>query len=367
MTVQSRFSGFGRGQAAIVLIALLTVIVLTCLPRAPIAPHVLSQSDHAETKQIGGTDLVLYQTIAVRVASGESYYQVAAQEQRAGNYPLKPFVTIRLPTLAYLLAWLGQVGSSGLLISLLGITLWAYWQRLEGVFADPRRRVRFAEPIQRSVAVSLVAGGSAVVFQPGVVVFHELWAGLLIALAVALKASDRWPWAVLAGAAAVMIRELALPLVLLMTAFAFFERRWREMIAWTAVLLAFSVAMILHASHVGAVVRPDDLSSPGWVNIGGYEAYLRFMRMTSALRLYPDWLANIQIILALFGWLSWRSATGILGTLLLVGYASIFMVLGRADNFYWGLLNAPMLMVGLMFLPQAFSDLGTILVRPKAR
>ena len=35
----------------------------------------------------------------------------------------------------------------------------------------------------------------------------------------------------------------------------------------------------------------------------------------------------------------------------------IFMVLGRPDNFYWGLMVAPTLLLGLAFLPRAFADL----------
>jgi len=357
MTFESRFALLGRAQAVLLLFVLLLAITSAVLPQFFTTGEFSTRTNTAEKTQAAGDDLLLYRTIIARVAADEPYYQVVSQEHRAGNYPLKPFVTVRLPTLAYVLAWLGPIASYALLLSLFVITLWAYWHRLNGAFFDSGRRI---------TGVLLIAAGASIVFHTKQAVLHEVWAGLLIALAVALRGSSRWYWAVLVGGAALMIRELVLPCILLMTAFALFERRWREFSAWVALIVLFGVVMIAHASQVAMVVRPDDLSSQGWMNVGGWQGYLRSMRLTSPLRAYPDWIANIGIIMACFGWVSWRSMTGLLGTLLLAGYAIIFMVLGRPENFYWGLINAPILLLGWAFLPQAFKDLGSILLRPKA-
>src|SRR3546814_12079814 len=53
-------------------------------------------------------DHALYARIAQRVAAGESYYTAAAAEHRSGHYPLRPFVTVRLPTLAHIVPPLGE-------------------------------------------------------------------------------------------------------------------------------------------------------------------------------------------------------------------------------------------------------------------
>lgn len=357
MSFESRFAMLNRTQAVLLIMVLLAAIASAVLPH--MSAHALGPSaEKAAVKSTaGGDDLLLYKKIIARVASGEPYYQAAAQEQRAGNYPLKPFVTVRLPTLAYLLAWLGPLAAHGLLLSLLCVTLWSYWHCLEGAFADSGRRI---------TGVLLIAAGAAIVFQSKYTVLHEVWAGLLIALAVSLRGSSRWYLAVMVGGVALMIRELVLPCILLMTAFALFERRWREFAAWVMLIVLFGIVMFAHASHVAMVVQPGDLSSQGWMNIGGWQGYLRSMRLTSPLRAYPEWIANIGVIMACFGWLSWRSITGLFGTLLLAGYAIIFMVLGRPENFYWGLLNAPILLLGWAFLPQAIKDLGSIFVGPKA-
>ena len=345
--MQSRFAPLGRTQAITLICALLMTIGVGFIPpqsTGTSAPKLVT------APQIANADLLLYRSINARVAAGEAYYNVAAEELRQGNYPLKPFVTFRLPTLAHIIGTIGPVASVGLLWTLVAVTLLAWWRRLDGAFDDPGRRI---------TGVMLVAAGAAIAFQPKYAVMHELWAGLLLTLALAVRQPRRWWWAVIAASAALMIRELALPFVLLMAAFATFEKRWRELAAWAILVAVFVVIMLFHAENISTVVRQSDPASPGWFSIGGWQAFLRSMRMTSAIRVLPEWIGNIGVVLSIFGWISWRSATGLFGALLLVGYAVIFMILGRAENFYWGLLIAPLLLLGLAFLPRAFIDLRT--------
>src|SRR3712207_1297255 len=61
------------------------------------------------------TDLALYKAVAGRVGEGESYYSAVTAEQRARNYPLRPVVTVRLPTLAWIIGSLGSESASLLL------------------------------------------------------------------------------------------------------------------------------------------------------------------------------------------------------------------------------------------------------------
>lgn len=353
----SRFAALDRAKAVLLLAALMIFLVAAILPQATNTTPASSSINTTAKPPMTDEDLVLYGSIAARVATGESYYDAAAKELRAGVYPLKPFVTFRLPTLAYVNAYLGKTASFGLLSLILSAALWAFWKRLDGAFLNPHRRVS---------AILLIISGALIVFEPKYAALHELWAGLLIALAVALRGSSRWYLTIITSCAALMIRELALPFIMLMAAFSLFERQWRDLTAWVIVLILFAIVMLAHAHNVAVVVKPDDLSSPGWVEVGGWHRFLAAMRLTSALRVFPEWLGNAGVILAFFGWMSWRSVTGLLGTLLLIGYAIIFMILGRPENFYWGLLVAPVLLVGWVFLPQAMRDLGEILLPRKA-
>ena len=347
----SRFSALSRAQAIIAICVLLMIIGAGFIKQAS---QGTPGSPVSAKPQIADADLLLYRTVNARVAQGENYYQVSAEELRLGNYPLKPFVTFRLPTLAYILASLGPVASIGLLWALTVIMLSAWWRLLDNAFDDPGRRI---------TGIMLIGTGSAIVVQTQYVVMHELWAGLLIALAAALRQLHRWWWALTFAAAALIIRELALPFVLLLATFALFEKRVKEWAAYTALVCVFGIVIWVHAEQVAAVVRASDPASPGWLSIGGWQGFLRAMRLTSAIRVLPEWIGNITIILAFFGWISWRTTTGLFCTLLLAGYGIIFMVLGRPDNFYWGLIVAPLLLLGLAFLPRAVDDLRGAIMR----
>ena len=145
--------------------------------------------------------------------------------------------------------------------------------------------------------------------------------------------------------------------VLLMAAFALFERRWRELAAWSALVVAFAAAMVLHMQEVAAVVTAADPLSPAWVQFGGLQAALNFAHHTSGLRLAPAPLGFPLVPLCLLGWAGWQSRTGLFGSLLLAGYGLLFALTGRPNNVYWGLIVTPLLAMGLAFLPRALRDL----------
>jgi hypothetical protein len=293
-------------------------------------------------------DLILYAAITARVAKGEAYYPVAADEHRKGNYPLRPFITMRLPTLAVISATLGTTATTALLYGLVLATILAWRQRLRNQYDDPGRR---------NSALGLLLAGMIVAFWREFIVLHELWAGILLALAFGLHRPNKWlPSAMIAGCA-LFIRELSLPFVLLMGAFALYDRRWREAATLTAIVTVFAIVMLNHAQHVAAVTSALDPASPGWANFGGWPSFLRTLQLPSVLRAFPQQVGSVFVILGLFGWLSWQSRTGLFGTLLFTGYGVLFMALGRPDNFYWGFMVVPTFLIGLTFLPRAFSDL----------
>ena len=347
---RSRFAGMSPRAAWLVIIALALVVIASVAPtrasRAPTGPIVAQPTQTLAVKR--DEDLALYNAITRRVGNGEPYYPVVAEELRKGNYPLRPFITVRLPTLAVIGCALGPTATRIALWLLILGTLIVWYRRLDGAFEDRGRRI---------TGVLLVASGMTVAMRPEYAVVHEVWAGLLLALSLALHRPDRWWPSLMAALAAVMIRELALPFLLLMGAFALFERRPREAAAWAAAASLFGIALFLHAQQVALVTTAADPPSPGWTTLGGWPAFLRAMSETSALRVFPSWAAAILVILSLFGWTSWRTRTGLFGTLMFAGYAIIFMVLGRPENFYWGLIVSPLLLLGLAHLPQAFADL----------
>ena len=338
----SRFEGWSRGPALALIVALLALLAIaTWSPAAAPAPKL--RASPAEQ-----SDLNLYRDIIAGVAAGRNYYEVAAEELRKGNYPLKPFFTFRLPTHANAYALVGEQAMVLVIWALCGALIVAWWVKLRPLL--PR--------LLNAFAMFFLAGGLGGMLQPQTGLFHESWAALLLALMIAVHRPDRfWP-AVILGGAALMIRELALPMILAMGGLALIEKRWREAAAWALAVTLFGIYLTLHAHWVSQVVLPNDPPSPGWSNMNGLQFALKSIaKVTFGTRL-PDGIAIGLLILSFFGWASVKTGWALRAFLLLSGYAAMLALLARADTFYWALLAAPLAFVGLAFLPKALSDLA---------
>ncbi|TIX51052.1 hypothetical protein [Alteraurantiacibacter aquimixticola] len=294
------------------------------------------------------TDLALYDRIAERVAAGEDYYAAAVAEQRAGDFPVRPGTTVRLPTLAYLNAWIGQ-GGLAVLAVLVGLaTLIAWWRRLDDEPGGEEHR---------NIAMLLLVIGAGIGLKAEYLVLHEVWAGVLLALSFGVHRPGKWGLAWLAAAAALAIREHALPFVLLMGAFALFRRDWRELAAWTGLVLVFAVVWAAHLAQVDALISEADPRSPAWLVLRGLGGWTLNITESSVLHLVPGWLAAPLVLLPLLGWAGWKSDAGLFGFLLFLGYGVFFMLAGRDNNFYWALVVTPCWFMGYAFVPRALRSL----------
>ena len=293
-------------------------------------------------------DHALYARVLHRVEAGEPYYAAAAAEHRANDYPLRPFMTMRLPTLAWILSITGLQGGVVLMVALAFATVVAWRRRLMSE-AELPNYTRFA--------ALLIAANLSQVALAQWVLMHEVVTGVLIALALALYRPER-PWAAMAVVAVgLAIRETMLPVAMLFGLFALIDRDWRAAGAWMALGMAFLVGIAAHAAALAAVTSPADLASPGWHGMGGWPSYLSFIHATSAIRFLPGWITALLVPLALFGWASWRSRLGLAVLGVQLGYALLLMLFARANNFYWGLLVVPTLYIGLIFAPAGLAAL----------
>jgi hypothetical protein len=356
----SRFDGINRTWAVLILVVTAALMLVSALwpmtppnlPTVEVAVPLAAPSSTGavatETVIDENPDLTLYRTIIARVARGDGYYPAIAELHRKGFFPLRPFIVVRLPTLAMVSA---EVGLPMMKLALWGVLLavtLAWWFRLDGAFESPPRRI---------IALTVVVFGLIFNAHPEVVVVHEVWAGLLMALAWAVHRFGvgirGWLPSVVLGLMAVLVRETALPFVLLMAAFALWRRQWIEATGWVLVVMVFATAMMRHADHVAAVTNLADPASAGWNHFGGWPFFVFAMRRMTQLFLLPTWVGAAMVPVILLGWASWRSPTGLFGLLLFGGYGLIFMVLGRPENFYWALMVAPIFLLGLVFLPEA--------------
>ncbi len=360
-----RYAAWPKGLARLALALLALFIVLAAwapgMPskpsevpsvHPPIAAAVSGASSVIATPGDDGkdNDLRLYRLIIERVKHGDNYYVAATESQRDNAYPVAPGLTVRLPTLAYAAAFLGPIGVAVVALILLAVVLMAMHRRFS---AEPGGEAF------RLFGVVLLFVGLATSTHPSYLVLHEVWAAEFMALSFALHrpAQGKWLGALIAAAAALAVRETALPFVLLMVAWALWHRRWREGAAWALLVAVFAVALTIHVHLAEAQIRPGDPISPSWLVLGGLQGFLYKVINSSSLNMLPTIIAGPAVILALFGWTGWKSPMGNFATMLTFGYALAFMIAGRDNNFYWGVIITPILFMGLAVMPFAVKSL----------
>lgn len=99
---------------------------------------------------------------------------------------------------------------------------------------------------------------------------------------------------------AVLIRELALPLPLIMLALSVRERRLPEASAWLGVILAFAAAMCIHLALATEQPLPSDLKN-GWAAFGGWGFILSTAHWNVLLLTAPAWLSALFVLAAIVG------------------------------------------------------------------
>lgn len=353
-----RFASWGRWPARLLLAALAALLLAAALVPIKAADQPYSTAGFVANvtgARVEGAerprdhDLALYDTVILRIAKGENYYVVAAQEHRRSDYPVRPGFAVRLPTLAYLCMLLGEVGQMVVAIGLMAAIMWAWWQRLGDEGCSPRLR---------RMGTTLIFFGAALGLNRYYFVLHELWAGQLLALSLGLhRPGKRWGGALAAAALALAIREHALPYVMLMAAMAFWRGDRKEGAAWSALVAVFLAGLALHLHLVAQQVLPTDPLGPSWLALRGLSGWLSNVVLSSNLRFLPHYVAGPLVILAVLGWAGWKRQIGDFATLLYLGYGLAFMIAGRPDNFYWGAIVAPAMFAGLAFAPRALGSL----------
>jgi hypothetical protein len=352
-----RFAGWDRWPASILLLVVAALLVLAAI--APLSasldgkpsevPSLIGDGPpDGQTESERDDDLAFYDHVIERIGHGENYYDFIVEEQRARHYPVRPGLAVRLPTLAWIHASLGEPAMIALAIALLFACIWAWWKRLG---EEPG-----GAPF-RLLGTALMAMGGSLGLNRSFFVLHELWAGMLIALAFGLHRPGRWGAALFVAALALALRELVLPFVLLMAAMAAWRKDWREATAWIMLVAVFAAIMVWHLSLIAVQEVPSDPVGPDWLVLRGLSGWLGNIVLSSNLRLLPHELASPVVILMALGWAGWKSSAGTTGTFLYLGYGLAFMLAGRANNFYWGAVVAPAMFIGLAFLPMALPSL----------
>lgn len=299
-----------------VLFAAVAILAAAVIPR------------HVE-RQPGG-DHILQQGVMLRVRDGTPYHEAYKVESWDRGYPLESVATWRTPALTVMLAWFPR--SSSVLFVVLAVAAMVITTAMLRGF-----------PILVMAAFLFWQTFNIPIAGPAIF-YHEIWAGLLLALAVGCYAFDRNLAAAGFVLGALFIRELVLPFALLCAAVAWIRGRRRELALWIVGLIAYAAYYAMHAWAVIGVRPPDAMGRVGsYIAFGGWPAVVGTMRASAVLQLMPWWLVAVLTGLEMVALTARRVPTHL--RLLVATYIAVFAVVGYSFNGYWGWMLSPVLPV----------------------
>jgi hypothetical protein len=325
------------------------ILVLTILPALPHPALTIPGERKWGEPGLQKSDASLYKQIVADMEAGHGYYAAAANEHRAFHYPTSPPQVFRLPTLAWILARLHFHGLQ--LAALLGVDaaviILFYRELLAG-------QMSFGA---RLASIAVLATGLSIVGLSDAVYWHEVWAALLIAISLLSYRDTRWWPSVLFALLACLIREIAAPYLFVMAGFALLEKRWDQFAAWLGAIALVAAVFLLHLHVAAGSYRPGDIISPSWLGLGGWDFAIATAKWNILLHVLPYPLIALALCLGIIGLAGGRDGRAWRAAVVVAGYLTGFLVVGRPDNYYWGILYAPLLPAGFLLAPAALGDL----------
>jgi hypothetical protein len=313
-------------------------------------PQRESDAESATAAEEPAPDLQLYREVVADVRAGIPYYASARHQIPWHGFPIASPLNWRLPTYAWLFALLPGprwVQAALVVLSLAALALaWSAQSRSHGSVAA-------------AITCLLLVGTVRWALDGDAYLAQEPWAATLLIVSLSAHSlGDRWrSLAIAAGLFALFIRELALPYCGVACLLALWHRRWRDGALWTLGISAFFAFYAWHVGQVRIHLAGSEPAAAGglsqWLRFGGLDFVLLTTRMNGILFSAPAPLLWLYSIACLFGLASSASETSRLACLAAAAYLLAFAVIGRSENFYWGLLPAPLLAFGLHGAPAA--------------
>jgi hypothetical protein len=304
-------------------------------------------------------DLALYRDVIAGVRSGRRYYEVAGEKIPQYGFPIASPLNWRMPTYAWLLSPLPNKCWIQAVLLLLAIAgLWLSFVAVSRRWGVPRA----------GLTTVLLFGVVRWTFDGYAYLAQEVWAAVLLLISLAAlaiaecsaktdegrdKTLTFYRWlAIAAGILSLLFRELALPYCVAACAVAAWKRRWWEAASWTAGIALFLAFFAWHVGQVKAqLIELEVTAAAGgglsqWLRFGGLDFVLLTTRMNSLLFAAPSWLLWLYVLLALVGLSRSRGQVNETACVAALLYLLAFAAVGRPENFYWGLMAAPLLAWG---------------------
>ena len=328
----------------------LSLFALVALAGAALAihrgqlPQRESDANSAGGAEATAPDLQLYREVVADVRAGIPYYASARHQIPWHGFPIASPLNWRLPTYAWLFALLPGPRWVQAALVLLGLAALALAYHAQSQSSGATAAV---------VTSCLLIGVVRWALDGDAYLAQEPWAAtLLIASLSAHSLRGRWrALAIAAGLGALFMRELALPYCGVACLLAMWHRHWREGVLWTVGIAAFFAFYAWHVGQVGIHLAGSEAAAAGglaqWLRCGGLDFVLLTTRMNGLLFAAPGALLWLYLLAALLGLASRGDETSHLAALASAAYLLAFAVIGRSENFYWGLLPAPLLAFGL--------------------
>lgn len=305
-----------------------------------------------EQAQSIAPDLALYCEVIAAVRQGDNYYDVAADAIPRYGFPTSSPLNWRLPTSAWLFSCLPCVGWVQLALVMLSVV--AVGLAVLAKYHDDGPLAAFVLGLLLIGIIRWSLDGYAFVAQ-------EPWAATLLILSLAAQGLSqrdaRWATVAIAcGGLALLFRELALPYCAAACVVAAAGRKWFQAVGFGSCIAVF---VVFYAWHVGQVQTQADLAAAAtsttgvgqWLCFGGLDFVLLTTRMNGLLFSLPSGALWGYLLAAMAGLSSRSTPVNTTACLTAVAFLLAFAVVGRSENFYWGLMPAPFLAWGAASAP----------------
>ncbi len=338
----TRFRDIDRRLAA----AILIVTAVGMLVLLAIALH---YNPPPEAPTVNDGDKAMYERLVERMHAGEGYYTAAHTALHTGGYGTQSVFNWRLPTLAWIDSLFPSVGWASFVLGLGALGAILAGAKLVRDTAD--------KPTAYIAAFALGLSLAACATQAGAL-FTEIVASVMILASASAYGLKRPVIGFVLALAALFVRELAAPYVLVCIYFAWRDGRRSELLAWAAGLAAFFAFFAWHYMMVKAQSTAGDFGYiDGWIQFGGLPFMLATAAFNGLLIAAPLWVSAFVVPLCILGLIGWRAPEAARIGVTVAAYLAVYSVAGKAFNDYWGALYTPLMTMGLAFAPAAIRDL----------